>query len=109
MSLFYIKRNDTLPILDVSLLTPSGAAYDLTTATGVRLVIRLVSGTTITKAMTIPAPATAGLVRYTWVPSDWNDIPAGAHKMVYEVTLPAGVQTFPTSGYDNLMVQEDLE
>jgi hypothetical protein len=60
-SVFYIKRGDRGPSLEVTLQNPGGTAIDLTNATGVTF--RMTSSTPVDAAATI-VDAAAGAVRY---------------------------------------------
>jgi hypothetical protein len=109
-----IKYRDTLPVLEVTLRTPSGAIVNLSGAGAVKLHIGLENrATRITKAMDI-YNAALGIVRYTFVPTDWTDAPAmivGIHSMEYEVidsVDPTIRQTYPNLGHDYLIVTDDL-
>ena len=44
MATFYIKTNDTRPVLEVALKNPDGSAYDLTGSTAWKLYIVLSGG-----------------------------------------------------------------
>lgn len=60
---------------DIYLLNAAGTAFDLTSASAVTLVIKDRDGTVVdvTGDVTIPAPATQGIVRYS---PDSTDLPA---------------------------------
>ncbi len=112
MSDVYLKKLDILPILEVALKTPTGAAVDLTAATGVKLHISLGGlDTVLTRNMTVFGSPTNGVVRYQWVTTDWNAgaLIIGSHRMEYEVLGAASArQTYPNGGYDTLIVLQDL-
>jgi len=121
----YLKFRDTLPILEVPLLKPSGAAVDLTASTAIWLHIALENRSTrISRQMVVEGAPTNGIVRYTFVPADFTVEPfliPGIHRMEYEV-LGTGVerQTYPNNDplrspddpqwmpYDRLIVPDDL-
>lgn len=112
MSDFYLKYRDTRPVLEVYLLDPSGTAHDLTGATAATLHIRLSSGITSSKTMTIYS-STGGVLRYTWLAADWTSssdaLIAGNHRMEYEVIGPTTARlTWPNDGYDLLCVTDDF-
>ena len=114
MGTFYLRANDTRDVLEATLLKPDGTAYNLTGATSVTLHIKLASGTTLSRTMTVnPDPAT-GIVTYTWLAADWTGSPClamGTHRMVYEVIGPAlARKTFPTTDedIDTLEISEDI-
>ena len=111
MGTFYLKANDTRPVLEVTLLDPAGTAHDLTGATSVKLHIKLASGATLTKTMTVNVVPATGIVTYTWLAADWTSSPgleAGMHRMEYEVIGPALARvTFPNDSYDTLAIVSD--
>jgi hypothetical protein len=125
MGVFSLKLNDTLPVLEVALLGPDGAAHDLTGSSGWKLHILLSSGEYLTRDMTLEGNEADGVLRYAWVPSDWDAGSGGAgtyddpytvggliagpplplaqgareHRMEYEVLGAGGARlTFPNSG-----------
>lgn len=107
MGVFYLKRGDTRPILEVALKNPDGSAYDVSGAT-VNLHV-LLPGGVFTRAMTIFS-GTAGLVRYTWADADWSTLSNGIFPMEYEVAPAAGgLVTFPNDRNDRLLVTVDLD
>lgn len=127
MAIFYLKHRDTRPILEAALEEPDpdnpGAlrAVDLSAASSVMLHVMLADGTVVSRAMVVVAPASSGIVRYTWLPTDWDagnlvptpEIPPALgeheHRMEYEVIGAFGVrQTYPNDGWDTLRIYEDL-
>ena len=68
---FSIKQGDLLPPLVVELRDQAGNVIDLTSTPPATVTLRYKpingSGATVEKAMSIVAPATAGLVQYDWV------------------------------------------
>lgn len=131
MSVFYLKRGDTRPILEVALQEPDPAnpgkmrAFDLSGATDFLLHVKLSGGATITRTMTPAGSLTAGVLRYTWTAADWDPLnadgflvagpeyppPQGTpeHLMEYEVVGGSSRQTFPNDGWDTLRIFEDLD
>lgn len=105
---FTLKRGDTQPVLEVSLLNPDGSAYDPTSAVWVKLHIKLESGTVQTRTMTVVATKP----RYAWVAADWTGgtpLVVGTHRMEYEVQPSAGQRlTFPNDRDDTLIITQDL-
>lgn len=101
-----IKRNDTAPAFLATLRDGAGAAVDLTGATA-RFVMRDSEGATkVSAAATITAPA-AGRVQYSWVAGDTDTV--GTYAAEVEITFAdATVQTFPSQGYQAVVVWEDL-
>ena len=108
MGTFYLKRNDTRPVLEVALLNPDGTAFDLTGATTTRLHVRLQGGGVFVRDMTVYGVATAGILRYTWLAADWTTLVPGAHQMEYEVLTGTARITFPNDSYDTLRIPGDL-
>jgi len=127
MSIFYLKQNDTRPVLEAALANADDTPYDLTGCT-IELIVGLNDGSVFSRAMTIYGLATGGVVRYQWTTADWDDTnTAGflilgsalgvselnskrhAHRMEYEVTTSdSKVVTFPNDGYDTLIITEEL-
>jgi len=125
-SIFYLKRNDTLPILRVPLLDPDGSAHDLTGSTGWELRIYQSDGTYLVRTMIVEdAAPLLGVVTYQWLTTDWAAGSTGAgtkadpfavgglivgpslplartareHRMEVEVTGSGGARlTFPNGG-----------
>lgn len=117
MSTFSIKRGDTLPILEVALKNPDGSPHDLTGATAFKLYVRLNNSTVLTRDMVKQGLDTAGVLRYTWLSTDWDpgnlptSIPQYRTKrlpMEYEVVSGASRMTFPNNGTDILEIQGDI-
>lgn len=112
MGLFYLKENDTLPVLEVTLKNPDTTVRDLTGVTGVKLHVRLDAGT-FTRDMVVDPTPTTGKARYTWAAADWSGTPAlvvGRHRMEYEVIAGAARQTFPNfiDDEDILVISDDI-
>jgi hypothetical protein len=116
MAIFSIKYRDTRPVLEVALKNPDGSAHDLTGTTAWKLHIRLSSSTVMTRDLVKQGLDTAGVLRYTWVSTDWNagslpSVPAHSVKefpMEYEVLAGTVRLTFPNDGYDTLQIRGDL-
>lgn len=113
MGTWRIKRHDTYPPFSVTLYDADGIAVDLTGST-VQFVMRLEDVTTlkVDGAMTGPnggAFDATGVAEYPWVAADTDT--EGTYLAEYQVTFPAnaGKQTFPTKGYDRVIVGEDLD
>lgn len=136
-NVFDLKYRDTRPILLVYLLNPDGTAVDLT-GTTVKLFITLSGGTKLIRNMVVDDTPTTGIVRYTWLATDWDEasgttvdgaFPVGGlvvgpgtvkpdgfvlgvgeveHRMEYEVVNGTLRLTFPNDGYDTLRVVADM-
>jgi hypothetical protein len=124
--IFYLKRGDTRPILEVVLRDPPtgsqsvGDPHDLSGADSVSLHIQLTDGTELTRTMTI-TDAVNGVVQYAWLATDWDtgnlvvgpSLPLSPgteeHRMEYEVKGPGAARlTFPNGGYHTLRVYDDF-
>lgn len=124
--IFYLKRGDTRPILEVVLRDPPtavqsvGDPHDLSGADSVNLHIRLADGITdLPRVMTI-TDAVNGVVQYTWLTTDWDtgnlvtgpELPLDPgeeeHRMEYEVLGPGAARlTFPNDSFHILRITED--
>lgn len=105
---YSIKANDRLPSIQATLTNSDGSAIDLTDATGVAFLMRLIGGT----VPKIDAPAVVvnaafGIVRYDWLAAD-TDTPGNYHAE-WEITWASGKQqTVPTLTYHTVDVLDDL-
>lgn len=108
MNVFNVKRDDLLPEPQVTLYDALGAVVDLTTATSVKFLMRLAStGAVKVNAAATVVTAGSGVVKYTWAGTDTDT--AGSYQAEWEVTWPGGkTQTFPTKGFDTVVVYEDV-
>ncbi len=104
---FYIKQNDTAPILLVSLKDGDGAAVDLTAASAI-FKMRPVGQTTIkTSAAAIIHNDDEGQVRYEWVAADTDTI--GSYEAEFQITFVDGkVETFPNSDFIRITITDDI-
>lgn len=104
---FYIKQNDTAPILLVSLKYGNDAAVDLTGATAI-FKMRPVGQTTVkTDAAAIIHNDDAGQVRYEWVAADTNTV--GSYEAEFQVTFVDGkIETFPNSDFIRITITDDI-
>lgn len=110
MSDYVLKANDTLPVVGATLTYAGGGVVDLTGAT-VTFIMRKKGGPLPPK-VDKPAEvvdATAGTVRYVWVPADTNQ--PGEYDAEWEVVFPnnGGKQTFPTLTYHTVKILADLD
>jgi len=103
-TVFYLKENDTRPIMYVTLKDPSGSSVDLTGASADIHVTQPDKTISIDAAATI-ANATGGVVYYTFD----GTLTAGNYLFEIEVTYPSGlVETFPNIGYGSIVVAKEL-
>lgn len=130
---FWLKQRDTRPILEVALKNPDGTAFDLTGSTGWKLHIWLSDGSKLIRDMAKFGVDVNGVLRYTWVATDWNaasspDVNGSyavgglvvgptlpltpsqhEHRMEYEVIGPTTTRTtFPNGDYDFLRILADV-
>ena len=114
MADFTLKRGDTSPALIATLKDRDGQPVNLTSAT-VLFVMRAtdsISGSTprIQGAMQVATDQVAnrGQVTYQWSAGD-TDLP-GSFAGEFVVTWPTGrEQTFPTTGFVTVQINDDLE
>lgn len=101
---FYIKRGDTSPKLIYTLSPP----VNLTGASVVFNMRKSGLANTVNRgAAAIVAPATAGVVSYGWTAPD--TVLAGTFIGEFEVTYADGtIETYPNSGYLNVIISDDL-
>lgn len=107
---FIIKRGDTRPVLRLE-LTSAAAPIDLTTAAAVKIFFKQPTGESLERTGVIEAPATDGVVTYTFVAGDWiaGQFGIGNGRLEVEVTLAAGdILTVPTFGHGAFNVISDL-
>ena len=104
---FTIKQHDNWPLLSLA-LTDQNGPIDLSTASSVKLILKqALPPTTVTGAMAISVPASAGIVTYTWAGTN-TDVP-GSYDGEVEITWAAGkVETVPNDGYFSVIIQSDL-
>ena len=97
---FYMKTNDTSPILELTLLDSSGTAINLTSATANIHVTDMNKTVLIDAAVTLQ-DASNGVVRYTFD----GTLEAGNYLFEIEVTYAdSSIETFPNVGYNELII-----
>lgn len=104
---FYCKKGDTSPAFTATITNAAGTVVDLTGA-AVTFVARALTATapTINASATIVSAA-AGTVSYT--PTATDTATAGMYCVEWHYTLAStATGTFPTDGWQNLWVEEDL-
>lgn len=110
MSSFSVHKNDVLtlaPTLIEGVGTSDEGAANLTGATSVKFQARARSdgAVKINAAGTIVSAA-AGTVSYPL--TALNTDTAGAYDITWEVTFPSGPVTFPSNGFDLMVVLDDI-
>ncbi len=101
---FILKQHDTWPRLEATLSDLSGPV-NLTGAT-VKLILK-VGATTVTGTCSIVAPATNGVVRYSWNPADTAAV--NTFQGEFEVTWSdSTITTFPNDDYFSVEIKADL-
>ena len=104
---FYIKQNDTRPIISATLIDGDGSIANLDGASVV-FKMRKVGATvsTVDAAATI-ADAENGKVTYAW--TALNTATVGDYEAEFEVTYAGGgIQTFPNNGYIEIEIVDDI-
>jgi hypothetical protein len=103
---FEIKKGDRRPRYRVQ-LTANGTPVDLTGATGVRFLMKAgTTGTAKVDAAASVVDAATGIVEYAWALADTDT--AGPFNVEFEVNWSGEKQTFPSSGYFTITINEDL-
>lgn len=106
---FSIKAHDLAPPIQ-AVLTIGGEPVDLTTATGVKFIMKATAGgaLTVNAAAVIVAPPTSGTVRYDWTGTDTAI--AGTYQGEWEITWPGPKkQSAPTTSYHSIEILADLD
>ena len=107
MATFYLKKGDTLPVVDAKLGSLATGAEDLTGAT---VLFRLRKRGASTNAISAPAAIvspTEGTVRYSWIDGDTTSL--GIYDGEFVVTFSDGkVKTFPNNGYFIIEITANL-
>lgn len=108
MADFVIKRNDTSPGLQDTLLDPAGNVVDISGGSLVRFHMYAQDRTTLVvdaSATIVDGPN--GVVRYSWETQDTAN--AGWYWFEWEVTRPdTTIETYPNSGYKSVKMDPDL-
>jgi hypothetical protein len=101
--IFYIKQNDTLPVLQATLYKGDGTVQDLTTGT-VKLSMWNAAGTLVINeaACTIVGPATNGVAQYAWVAADTAT--AGTFRAEFHVYFASTQVSFPDPGQITVVI-----
>ncbi len=104
---FYIKQNDTAPIILVSLKDGNDAVVSLTGASAIFKMRPVGQSTVKTNAAAIIHNADSGQVRYEWVAADTDTI--GSYEAEFQVTFSDGkIETFPNSDFIRITITDDI-
>ena len=104
---FVIKKGDRLPRLRIALTDSAGDALDLTgAAVTFRMKLRGATSLKVIAAASVVAPATGGIVEYTWGANDTNAV--GVYDAEVVVSYVGETQTVPSSGYVAVIVASTL-
>jgi hypothetical protein len=104
---FVMKKGDRRPRYRVS-LTVGGSPVDLTGATGVRFIMKTspAAGSATVDAAATVVTAASGIVEYAWGPTDTTT--SGIYVIEFEVNWAGEKQTFPSVGYFDCTIADDL-
>lgn len=104
---FYIKQNDTRPILSATLVNSDGSAPDLTGSTVVFKMRKYGESSTKVDAAAAVTGATTGVVQYTWSASNTDTV--GSYEAEFQVTFSGGgIQTYPNNRYIDVEIVDDI-
>lgn len=116
MAVYEIKRGDRRPYLRYALTvtdpddfsdTPAQIPADLTSAVGVKFIIRKLGDTPIVNAAGTFIDRPLGIVQYAWGATD--TAVSGTYNVEVEVDWGAGEkQSFPSTGYETVVIFDDL-
>ena len=104
---FYIKQNDTKPIISATLINVDGSVANLT---GASIAFKMrksgETSSTVDSSATI-ASASTGEVAYSWIASNTQTV--GSYEGEFQVTYAdGGIQTFPNSRYIEIEIVDDI-
>ena len=105
---FYVKQNDTLPVLEVFLKDAYGAPVNLTGST-IKFSMRVKPAGTVKVSLGTAdiVAAGAGRVKYAWVAANTDTV--NDYEGEFQVTFAnGGVQTFPNDSFINVVVTDDV-
>jgi hypothetical protein len=106
MATFEIKRNDRRPRFRVQ-LTANGVPVDLTTASAARIIMKSGSTVKLNKVSMTFIDRAAGIVEYAWAAADTST--SGSYNVEVEIDWGSSdFQTFPTTGYFIVTINDDL-
>lgn len=103
---FEIKRNDRRPRFRVQ-LTANGSPVDLTGATAARFIMKSGSTMKVNRATMTFVDRAMGVVEYAWAAVDTDT--SGPFNAEVEIDWGSSeFQTFPSSGFFAVIVNDDL-
>ncbi len=103
---YEIKRGDRRPRWRVA-LKADGVAVDLTAAVSYKFTMKMGGTVKVNKATMIVVVAASGIIEYAWGATDTDT--AGTYDAEVEVDWGSSeVQSFPSTGYFTIQINEDL-
>jgi len=105
---FYIKQNDTLPVIKAVLKDASGNIVDLGNASGIRFHLSTSKNVNLIDAEAgMEGNGSTGVALYNWVIG--NTALAGSFKAEFEVTFTGGgIETFPNNSFISVVIEKEL-
>ena len=106
---FWIKTHDLRPPVTATLVDANLNPVDLSGASGVRFMMRLIRGSTlIVDENADIVDATAGEVLYDWQEGDTDEAGGywGEFEVLWDGTIP---ETFPSPTYVRIAIVDDLD
>lgn len=105
---FFIKQNDTVPMLDALLQDDQGRPIDVTGAAVVfNMRNTLDDSVVVDNISSVIISAAQGEVRHTWLAA--HTTTSGAFEAEFEVTFSDGtIQTFPNNGHILVSITEEV-
>ena len=108
MGTLVMKKDDLEPKYVATLRNADGTPVDLTNATLVSLIVKQQGGAKSFKTAGSFVDRANGVVSYTWASGNTDTV--GTFQMEWEVIWPTGrPETFPSTGYDTLIVGASLD
>ena len=107
MTIFRIKKDDTLPYLAIQIKDSAGAAYNLTNCSVEFHMSSTIGGATKVNAAAVVTLAASGHVEYRWAVGDTDTV--GLYYGEFQVTTPGGaIFTVPVKNNLTIDVIQDL-
>lgn len=108
MGTLNMKKDDLEPKFIATLYNADGTVVDLTSASSVSLIVKQQGGAKYFKSAGAFENRSGGIVSYTWASGNTDTV--GNFQMEWEVIWPtARPETFPSNGYDSLVVGASLD